>query len=156
VLEVAGDVIGDFAEVAAEGLAPGATFDATVAGGALTLVSLTDTTALPVVTLKAKAKVKETKRGGTKIKVLRGGDRSTALAVGYKVGGTAQSGADFEALSGFVEIPAGKKSATILVRPIADGAFEPAETIEVELLPGDGYSVGFASRVSIALASKDR
>jgi hypothetical protein len=156
VLEVAGDVIGDFTEVATEGLAPGATFDATAAGGALTLVSLTDTTALPVVALKAKAKLKETKRGGTKIKVLRGGDRSTALAVGYKVGGTAQSGPDFEALSGIVEIPAGKKSATILVRPIADGAFEPGETIEVELLPGEGYSVGFASHVSIALVSKDR
>ena len=100
VLDVGGGVVGDFDGVVTQGLAPGASFDASVTGGALSLVSSTDTTALPAVSLKAKPKLKETKKGGAKVKVLRSGDRSAALLVAYAVGGTAESGADFEPLAG--------------------------------------------------------
>ena len=105
--------------------------------------------------VKAKAKLKETAKRGGKIKLKRTGDTSAPLVVSYTVGGTAQSGIDYEALPGTIEFPAKKKSATILVRPIADGLVEGPETLELELVPGDSYAPGAVSQVAVELLSKD-
>jgi hypothetical protein len=157
VLDVGGTVTGSFAEVAIQGLVPGSFgFEPSVAGGKLALTSQTDAVALPAVSVKAKRKLKETAKKGGKIKVKRGGDTSAPLLVAYTVGGTAQSGVDFEALPGTIEIPARKKSATIVLKPIADGLVEGPETIEIELTPNEVFAPGAVSSASIELLSKDK
>jgi T5SS/PEP-CTERM-associated repeat protein len=156
VLDVAGTVTGSFAEVAIRGLVPGSfEFAPSLVGGKLTLTSMTDAAALPAVSVKAKARLKETAKRGGKIKLKRTGDTSAPLVVAYTVGGTAQSGVDYEALPGTIEFPAKKKSATIPVRPIADGLLEGPETLELALVPGDTYAPGAVSQVSVELLSKD-
>jgi hypothetical protein len=143
--------------VEVRGLAPGAQFDTSSAGGALQLVALTDTVALPSVSLAAKPIVKEKKKakGGAKVKLVRAGDTSAPLLVSYTVRGTAQNGIDYETLPGTVEIPAGKKSAKVLVSAFTDGLFEAPETIELEVQSGEGYTAGLPAKVVLELQSKD-
>ena len=80
-----------------------------------------------------------------------GGDLSQPLLVSYSVGGTATEGIDYEALPGVLEIPARKKSATLLVRPFADGAVEATETIELSVVPSEAATPSLAASVSIEL-----
>jgi hypothetical protein len=151
VLDVSGAVTGAFADVAVRGLAPGADFAEDFVGGKLTLTSLTDAEPLPTVSLKAKPLVKEKKKRGLKLKLTRAGDTSQPLAVRYFVRGSATPGVDYEALPGVVEIPAKKKSAKLAIRPFSDGIPEGAETIELEVLPGEGYTPSLAAEVAIEI-----
>jgi hypothetical protein len=137
------------------GIAPEAQFDTGSSGGGLQLVALNDTVALPAVSLVAKPILKEKKKRGLKVKVLRQGDTSAPLVVSYAIGGSAQNGIDYETLSGSVEIPARKKSAKIAVRPFAEGLLEEPETIELELLPGSDYAPSLLSKLTIELQSQD-
>ncbi len=64
------------------------------------------------------------------------------LTVQYTVSGSATAGEDYETLSGSVVIPAGERSATILVTPILDSngiADEGAETVQVTLTASDAF-----------------
>jgi hypothetical protein len=70
-----------------------------------------------------------------------GGDLSKDLVVKYTLAGTADSGIDFEALSGEVTIPAGAKTVKILVTPKADGVAESPETIALTLLADPKYLI---------------
>jgi hypothetical protein len=110
----------------------------------------------PRVDLKAKPKLRETKRRGARIKVTRSGDTSFPMFVGYAIGGTAANGVDYAPLLGSLEIPAGKRSAKLVVAPIDDAEVEGPETLEIELLPDYGYAPGPSARVSIELVSDDR
>jgi hypothetical protein len=151
VLDVGGSVTGEFENVEVQGLAPGALFDGALSGGVYTVVATNTPEPLPPLALKAKKKLNEAKKGGSKVKIGRTGDRSQALLVHYRMGGSARNGVDYQLLEGTLEIPAGKKSATLRIVPIADGFAEPPETIELELLPGDGYSLPLAAEVAIEL-----
>jgi hypothetical protein len=155
-VESGGELSGAFSEIAVEGLAPGAEFEPTVASGAVTLTSLVDAVALPTVSLKAKTKLKEKKKGGLAVTFKRTGDLSQPLLVEYRVGGTATNGVDYQELPGAIEIPAGKRAAKLLVAPVADGRFEPAETIEIEVLPGAGYTPALVSSATVELASVEK
>ncbi|MCX5673269.1 MAG: hypothetical protein NTU94_18295, partial [Planctomycetota bacterium] len=70
-----------------------------------------------------------------------GGDLSKDLLVKYTLAGTADSGIDFEALSGEVTILAGAKTAKIFVTPKADGVAETPETIVLMLLADPKYLI---------------
>jgi hypothetical protein len=156
VVQAGGALTGAFANVEVRGLAPGAQFDTSAASGALQLVALSDTVALPSVSLSAKPIVKEKQgKGGARVKFVRDGDTSAPLFVSYTIGGTAQNGIDFATLPGSVEIPAGKKSAKVLVRAFAEGQLEGPETIELEVQSGEGYTAGLPSRLVLELQSKD-
>jgi hypothetical protein len=156
VLEVGGTLTGDFSEVVVQGLVPGSFgFDPAVQNGLLTLTSTTDAVALPAVQLTGKSKLKEKKKG-LKLSLSREGDTSAPLLVSYRVGGTATNGVDYELLPGTFEIPARKKSGKLVVKPRRDGTVEAPETIEIELLPGEGYSVGLFSKLTVQLTSADR
>ena len=156
ILDVGGSVTGDFADVVVQGLVPGTFgFDPSVQNGLRTLTSTTDAVALPAVQLTGKSKLKEKKKG-LKLSVSREGDTSAPLVVSYRVGGTATNGVDYELLPGTLEIPARKNAAKLLVKPRRDGTVEAPETIEIELLPGEGYSVGLFSSVTVELTSADR
>lgn len=115
-----------------------------------------DAAGRPFVNLRAPAKLRETKRSGAKVTFTRSGDTSYPLFVAYTIGGTAQNGVDYRPLLGTLEIPAGKRSAKLVVQPIADGEVEEAETIELGLLPDYGYAPGASAKVALELTSKDR
>jgi hypothetical protein len=86
------------------------------------------------------------RRLGLKLKFTRAGSTAEPMDVRYSVGGTATNGIDYVTLPGTLTIPTQKKSANLVVQPYADGAFEPTETIEIEVLTGDAYSPSFASK----------
>jgi T5SS/PEP-CTERM-associated repeat protein len=153
VVQVTGTATGAFANVQIDGLAPGASFAVDPATGNAT--AMTDTAALPVVTIKGPKTVKESAKAGAKLTFTRKGDTSAPMTVNYQVSGSATNGIDYATLPGTFVIPAKKKSATLAILPYNDGYFEPTETIEVELLPGDQYSVGLTSKVSIDLLNVD-
>jgi hypothetical protein len=153
VVQVTGSATGNFANVKIDGLAPGAAFSVDPIAGIAT--ALNDTVALPVVTIKGPKTLKESAKAGGKLTFTRKGDTSAPMTVNYKVGGSADNGVDYATLPGTFVIPAKRKSATLAILPYNDGFFEPTETIEVELLPGDQYSVGLTSKVSIDLQNVD-
>lgn len=75
--------------------------------------------------------------------VTRPGDTSQPLTIPYTTGGTAQSGTDYQPLSGSVTIPAGQSSATVPINvpAVAPGAAATAgKTLTVQLNPGAGYT----------------
>ena len=151
-LDVGGNITGQFGQVLVTGLAPGSfDFASDLADGKLTLTSLSDAVALPPLSLKSKTKLKEKSRGGLKLKIKRGGDLSVPLVVHYGLGGTAKNGVDYAQIPLSVEIPARKRSASVVFRPLADGAVEGPETVQLELLPGDGYSLPLVSKVTVEL-----
>jgi T5SS/PEP-CTERM-associated repeat protein len=154
IFEVQGQLTGTFANVEIRGLAPGATFDVLTTPGMAT--SLTDTVALPVVSIKAPAKLKESAKKGVKVQFKRSGPTTDALTVHYRVGGSAENGIDYVALPGTLEIPVKKKSATVVVQPFVDGIPEPPETIEFEVLPGDDYAPSIPSTATITLFTAEK
>ncbi len=65
--------------------------------------------------------------------VSRSGDLTNPVTVNYTIRGTAQNGTDYQAIPGFVTIPAGESSTTLTIEPIHDGEFEGLETVFVTL-----------------------
>src|SRR6185369_11755336 len=118
--------------------------------------SLTDTVALPVVTMKAPAKLKESAKKGAKIKFTRTGPTTDPLTVSYAATGTAAEGIDYGPLPGTITFPAKKKSATLVIVPFADGLREPPESIELTVLPGDDYAPGLSPTSTITLLSIEK
>ena len=66
------------------------------------------------------------------------------LLVNYTLSGTAARNR-FPVLSGVVTIPAGQRSATVLVTPIDDATVEGSERVTLSLTPFAGYTLGPAS-----------
>jgi len=57
------------------------------------------------------------------------------LTVSYEIGGTADNGVDYVALSGVVTLPAGAESAPLIIEPIDDDLAEGIESVVIRLLP---------------------
>lgn len=113
---------------------------------------------LPVVSL-AGPKKDASEKGATSpgtITVRRTGSLAGALTVKYSVGGTATSGSDFETLSGVVEIPATKATASFTVDPIQDSDFEGIETVVVTLESDPAYTIGSPSSQTIRIGDDDK
>jgi len=101
--------------------------------------------------------------------VSRTGDTSNALAVFFRVGGTAQMGIDYLKLSNsvmfpfFIDlppnvvIPAGASSADITVTPIDDNLVEGNETVVLELIAPTwaGYLPGVPSNAVVTIADNE-
>jgi acetyl esterase/lipase len=85
-----------------------------------------------------------------------GGNLAAPLSLAYAVAGTATAGADYAALPGTVEIPAGQTSVDVTIRPVDDTAVEPVESVVLTVLAGTGYVVGTTSRGEVAITSDDR
>lgn len=96
-------------------------------------------------------------RQGT-VTVSRTGSVGNALVVKYSVAGTADSGLDYEALSGAVTIPADKKSQTITIAPIQDSSVEGDETVVLSLnAPEAGaiYELGAVTSATVEIQDDD-
>ncbi|WP_309383401.1 carboxypeptidase regulatory-like domain-containing protein [Cerasicoccus frondis] len=83
-----------------------------------------------------------------------GGDVSQPLDVLYTVGGTATPDADYTALSSLATIPAQSTATQILVTPLADTDAEGAESIIVNLVADDAYTLGSPSSATLTLKDK--
>ncbi|MFC1463082.1 DUF2341 domain-containing protein, partial [Verrucomicrobiota bacterium] len=79
-----------------------------------------------------------------------------SLAVYYTVGGSAEPGLDYEALSGVVVIPIGSTGAVITVTPLPDQIMmEPDETVSVTLSAG-AYFVGASNTAYVTITDETR
>ena len=74
-----------------------------------------------------------------------GGNLAASLLVFFTRGGTATSGADYVSIGGgtaTTTIPASQSSGVVTITPIADAVAEPAETVDVALVPRSEYAIG--------------
>src|SRR2546425_96496 len=90
-----------------------------------------------------------------KLTVRRWGVTTQALAVSYRVSGTATAGSDYVERSGSVTIPAGMTAADIVITPLDDGQSEPPETVVVELVGGTGYKIVEPFKAQATIADND-
>ena len=91
--------------------------------------------------------------------VRRGGPTNASLTVYYDVHGSASNGVDYATLPGVVTIPAGERSARIVVHPIDDAIPECNETVILRLLissnsPPD-YRVGWPAKAAAVIVDND-
>jgi len=66
-------------------------------------------------------------------KVRRTDGTNSDLSVYYAISGTASNGVDYETLAGVVTIPAGQRSALIVIVPLDDVFVRPVETVILKL-----------------------
>ncbi len=109
---------------------------------------------LPLVTIRA-ADPMAAEIGGAdvsavdtaKFVIRRTGDKALPLTVRFRIRGSATHGSDYERITPQGEpvrivIPAGKRQAPIMIRPINDGLFEGDETVRIILQPSTDGSYG--------------
>jgi hypothetical protein len=91
--------------------------------------------------------------------VSRAGPTNDPLSVRFIVGGTASNGVDYALISSPLTIPAGHRSARMVIQPIADDLREPEETVVVTLLEGDsgtpGYTLGVSRRAAVVIVDPE-
>ena len=88
---------------------------------------------------------------GSRFVIERDDDLGRDLEVAYTLGGTAENGVDFQALTGIATIPAGETSVTINVDPIDDGILEGTETAVVRLVADPAYQLNLENERQITL-----
>jgi len=109
---------------------------------------------LPVVSVSASGNPAEGSASG-KFTFTRTGDLSAALTVNYTLGGSAANGTDYDALPGFVTIPAGNASADVTLHPIDDSIAEGTENVSLALTTNSAYSNGQIFTASRNIADND-
>ena len=125
---------------------------------------LTSTTPLPpeaplpsifIETLQALA-FEEGQRNG-EWRISRAGDPSETLKVSLMLSGSAVLSEDFALSFPRQEFAfaAGESSRVLTLSPMDDDAVEGVETVEISLLPGNGYEVGCPSRAMIDIVDND-
>ena len=94
-----------------------------------------------VVTVEAVQGAEEGGQDGI-VRFTRIGDLSASLTANFTVGGTATSGTDYTSIGTTVAFSAGSATAEKTVATIDDNIPDVAETVEVTVTSGSGYSVG--------------
>ena len=80
---------------------------------------------------------------------------SSAISVGYTIGGTATNGTDYATITSPLVIPAGSTTGTITVDPNVDATIESDETVVLTLTAGTGYTVGAPNAATGTIANDD-
>jgi hypothetical protein len=119
-------------------------------------ITIGEEAAWPSVTIKAtdSSAAEEGLDTGT-FTVTRTGQTGDPLTVVYNVGGSADSGDDYEPLSGSVTIPIGASSAEIRINPVDDMLVENDETVILTLLSNAAYVVGSADHAAVSIADNE-
>src|SRR5262249_25496835 len=114
-------------------------------------------TVLPVIALAATdASASESAPDPRVFTISRTGGMAEALAVDYKLEGTASNGVDYELLAGSVIIPSGATFATVTVTPQEDAIMEENETVVMTLLANPSYRVDPSSNTAtVFIADND-
>jgi hypothetical protein len=93
--------------------------------------------------------------------VNRAGPTNEPLSVAFSLGGTASNGVDYVGLTSPLLIPAGHRSARLIINPIDDLRVEPVETVVVTLLKNASdttvltYDSGSAYRAAAVIVDND-
>jgi hypothetical protein len=123
---------------------------------------------IPVVTLYARdASAREGTNSSGELDtaafvVRRTGETNANLTVFFSIHGTAENGLDYETLSNAATIPAGHRTARIVVKPIRDEQKELLETVLLALEPDPSlgpvarYLVGQPSKAAATIADSDQ
>lgn len=85
----------------------------------------------------------------------RTGATTQPLTVRFNIAGTAKNGADYETIANSITIPAGKATASIVIKAINDTRIEKTEAIRIELAANAAYTVGAASQDSVGIVDND-
>jgi hypothetical protein len=88
-------------------------------------------------------------------RVRRTGPTNSSLTVRFAISGTASNGVDYVRLPESVTIPAGRRSAQIVVTPIDDRRAEPIETVILRLLPSTSYQLGRPEAAGAIIVDND-
>ena len=110
----------------------------------------------PIVTITAPdASAGEPANNGS-FTVSRTGATSVSLRVYYSTSGsTASPGADYTALPGYADIPAGQSSAPISVVVIDDITTENSETVQSTISSNAAYTIGSPSYATVTITDND-
>lgn len=93
----------------------------------------------------------------------RSGGTSKEVTVQFSLGGTATFGTDYtlngatllNATTGTVTFAAGSSTATVRIKPIADSAIEPDETVTITLNAGINYELGTTTSATGTIQNDD-
>jgi len=80
---------------------------------------------------------------------------ATNTFITYRFEGSAALGTDFAAVSVGAPIPAGSTSVQVTVTPIDDALVEGPETVQMTLVPGEGYALGVPSAATMPFSDND-
>jgi hypothetical protein len=118
-------------------------------------------TGLPVITLsRSPAAVAEDEAASIVFTFSRTGSTVESQLVQFTVGGTANQGSDYSALTPAgaiksVTIAAGSQTATLAIRPIVDTTKEANESVSLRLSPSSLYRIGTTAAVSATILNDD-
>ena len=84
--------------------------------------------------------------------ISRTGPTTVALRVTFTATGSATGGVDYVALGNQVFIPADSSTVTLTVTPLADGASEPNENVNVFLTANSGVTLGSPGSATVVIA----
>ena len=119
------------------------------------------TNSLPIVAITATdPSASETGPDSGQFTVARKGDTNAALTVFLAIGGSAQNGVDYLAISNTITIPAGSATALITITPIDDNVFEGDEYVALHLIPPPTaniptYQVGTPAEAAVIIHDND-
>jgi hypothetical protein len=132
-----------------------------VATSSAVLIEIGNSEPLPIVTVSARdawaiEPTNNTALDTATFRIRRSGPTNLPLVVAYSLGGTADNGTDYELLGSTATIPAGRRSALVIVRPRPDTQPEGLETVILRLQQANvagNYVIGRPS-TAIALISE--
>ena len=87
--------------------------------------------------------------------ITRSGVSTSAVTVSYSMSGTAENGLDYTSVAESVVIPAGANTATIVITPLADTAYERDETVVLTVMENPHYLVGADASAAVTIADDD-
>lgn len=93
----------------------------------------------------------ETTDPEARVTFYRSGDTEIPLMLNYALSGTASNGVDYAELSGFLTLPAGQTSTSLVVTVFNDALVEGDENVIFTLQPGADYSVGALSNATVTI-----
>lgn len=76
------------------------------------------------------------------------------LTIPFTTGGTATQGSDYTMSAASIALPAGVNEALVTVTPLADAQLEDAETVQMTLASGAGYTLGASPSATITIISQ--
>jgi hypothetical protein len=88
---------------------------------------------IPIVTLHTPDSIAMESGDPATFEVDRQGPTNATLNVYYNIDGTASNGVDYEMISHFATIPAGMRSASIVIKPLPDTNVDGTETVTLQL-----------------------
>src|SRR5437660_4559067 len=118
------------------------------------------TNTFPVVTVRATDPFASESGDTGTFTLFRDGPTNQALNVYCIYRGTASNGVDYVTLPNFVMIPAGMRTAPVVVKTIDDNLVEGTETVELRLVPSPmlppvNYMIGNPSNAVVYIADND-